>query len=83
MNKALTFTDGHICRRNPTEAARFCVESSLDGALYFRGLLSVRTHIAIENGSNNDTEECSLQKIKVELHYQKRNADFVANSLQV
>ena len=40
LDEALTFDDGHICKRNPTEITEFCLQSTESSEL-FRGVVDV------------------------------------------
>ena len=46
MNKALKYNDGHICKRNLTDVAEFCLESPDERAEIFRGTLDVNLIVA-------------------------------------
>ena len=59
LNEALKFNDGHICKRNPTDVAEFCLESLETVAKHFRGVLEVTANMILPNIL---TESSTLQE---------------------
>ena len=68
LDEALTFDDGHICKRNPTEITEFCLQSTESSEL-FRGVVDVDVTMvkATPSDPNNNTEQTSSHPIFVEL----------------
>ena len=66
MDEALTFDDGHICKRNPTEITEFCLQSTESSEL-FHGVVDVDVTIVKASDSNNNTQQTSSHPIFVEL----------------
>ena len=68
MDEALTFDDGHICKRSPTEITEFYLQTA-DSSEFFREVVDVDLNVVNtpENDNNNNKENVSSHAILVEL----------------
>ena len=68
MDEALTFDNGHICKRSPIEITEFCLQSA-ESSEFFRGVVDVDLTVvsAAESDANNNEENTSSHPILVEL----------------
>ena len=68
LDEALTFDDGHICKRSPREITEFYLQSA-ESSEFFRGVVDVDLTIvsAAESDANNNKEKTSSHPILVEL----------------
>ena len=68
LDETLTFDNGHICKRAPTEIVKFYLQSAESSEL-FRGVVNVDLIIAkpTPNDPNSNTEHTSSHPIMVEM----------------
>ena len=68
LDEALTFDNGHICKRSPTEIVKFYMQSAESSEL-FRGVVDVDLTVVKPTSSDpsKNTEQTSSHPIMVEM----------------
>ena len=65
--KALKYTDGHLCRSNPTQYAVFYMDSMKEATHFFRGLLDVELRMNIMHNERDNVATLSCHPVLVEI----------------
>ena len=82
LDEALTFDNGHICKRRPTEIVRFYMQSA-ESSEFFRGVVNTDVTMvkATPSDDNNNIVNTSSYPIMVELR--DRMADGTQGGQQI